>query len=122
MTNIASQILDDPEGGTVSLAGDPLPTVGYFVGGVVTPLILDTPSQHPRWDREAMDGFIEYLNSPAVGALYLGWWTDEETGTLWVDGTTWHADYDEAERTTRERGEIAFWDIERQREFRPVQV
>lgn len=119
--NIAAQITRNPEGGTVGLEGRDLPATGYFVGGVVASLIVDTG---PGWaydERPGIDFFIAYL-ADRVGAEYVGWWVDGETGKLYVDGTSWHADYDEAERACRERGEIAFWDIERQREFRPVYV
>lgn len=112
--NITNQILAAREGGTVSLEGRDLPTTGYFVGGIVAALIVgDEP------ERAEIDTFIAYLTD-RIGADYVGWWTDLETGQLYIDGTTWHADYDEAERLCRERGEIAFWDIEREREFRPV--
>lgn len=119
--NFTEQIIANPEGGTVSLTGDPLPTVGYFIGGVVAPLVLDEKGTLAD-EKEALDAFIAYLNGPTVGALYLGWWTDEETGKLYVDGTSWRSSYDQAEQLCRMRREIAFYDIERGRSFRPVQV
>jgi hypothetical protein len=116
---IAEQIIANPEGGTVSLTGNPVPESGYFVGGMVSPLILPTPIEFTPDAAFEIETFVNYLLD-RVGADYLGWWTDEETGKLWVDATSWHADYDEAERLCRERGEIAFWSIADQREFRPV--
>lgn len=119
--NITSKILAKPEGGTVSLTGDPLPTGGYFVGGLVSPLIIE-PEDSPREQREALDHFIEYLNGPTVGAAFLGWWTDEETGKLWVDGTSHHETEFVAGRIGRRRREIAIYDIAKQRELRLVYV
>lgn len=113
--NFTDQIIDNPEGGTVSLLGDPLPQDGYFVGGRVSALIIEGD---PRGYREEIDFFIEYLHT--LGAEYLGWWLDEDTGKLWVDCSDWFADYATAERVCRARGEIAFYDIERQCSFEPV--
>ena len=115
--NFTEQILAKPEGGTVSLTGDSLPVTGYFVGGVVAPLVIE-PEDSPADQREALDTFIEYLNGPTVEAAYLGWWTDEETGKLWVDGTSHHETEFVAGRIGRRRREIAIFDIERQREIR----
>lgn len=119
--NLTQQILAKPEGGTVSLTGDDLPVTGYFVGGLVSPLIIE-PEDPPADQREALDTFIEYLNGPTVAVSYLGWWTDEETGKLWVDGTTWHETEFEAGRIGRRRREIAIYDIAKQRELRLVYV
>ena len=44
------------------------------------------------------------------------------TGKVYVDGTSWRLRYDQAETLCRTRREIAFYDIERGRSFRPVQV
>lgn len=118
--NFTEQIIASPEGGTVSLTGDPLPAVGYFIGGVVAPLILGPQELDTAEGREMIDTFIAYLNGPTVGALYLGWWTDEDTNAVYVDGTSWRSSYEQAETLCRTRKEIAFYDIERQRSFRPV--
>lgn len=115
--DFTQRILDTPSGGTIHLGGDNLPVTGYYVGGVVSPLILE-PDDSPADQREALDEFIAYLNGPTVGAPFLGWWTDEETGKVWVDGTTWHETEAEAGRIGLERREIAIFDIERDRELR----
>lgn len=119
--NFTEQIMANPSGGTVSLVGEDLPTTGYFVGGVVAPLILE-PSDSPAERREMLDDFIDYLNGPTVGAAYLGWWTDEETGRVWVDGTSHHQDHDVASKIGFRRHELAIYDIERDRELRLAQV
>lgn len=108
------QIVASPEGGTASLHGQGLPTRGYFVGGLVSPLILDDFSGDADWNVEI---FASYLTD-SVRAHYLGWWTDGETGKIWVDGTTWHATELEAGQVGRERREIAIYDVASQRELR----
>jgi hypothetical protein len=110
--NFTSQIIQNPEGGTVALAWDEVPTAGYLVGGLVSPLVLDEQGTLAD-EREALDAFIEYINGPTVGAPFLGWWTDEETGKLYVDATTWHGTEFEAGRIGRERREIAIFDCQR---------
>lgn len=119
--NFTQQIMESPSGGTASLKGGHLPLSGYYVGGLVSPLILE-PEDSPSERREALDTFIEYLNGPTVGAPFLGWWTDEETGKVWIDGTSWHETESEAGRIGRQRREIAVFDIERDRELRLTYV
>lgn len=116
--NFTSRIVAEPKGGTVSLTGDDLPLTGYFVGGVVAPLVVEESEVWTSETRAKIDEFIAYLNSPSVGALYLGWWTDEDTGKLWIDGTSWRRSEFEAGRLGRTRRELAIFDIERQRELR----
>jgi hypothetical protein len=114
----AEQVLSSTEGGTASLKGTDLPTTGYFVGGLVSPLILTVGDTHyGDEDVEALQTFTDYLTD-TIKAEYLGWWTDEETGFLWVDGTTWHETEHEAGQIGRGRREIAIYDVERQRELR----
>lgn len=114
---LTQQIIESPEGGTVSLTGDELPGTGYFVGGVVSPLIIP----NLRFTPDALfqiDAFINHLNSPDVGAAYLGWWTDSETGKLYLDATSHHQARDVAEKISLRRREIAFWDIANEAEIR----
>jgi hypothetical protein len=118
--DITELITSSPSGGTVSLAGDELPGTGYFVGGLVSPLIIE-PGDSPAYQRDALETFASYLVE-TVGAEYLGWWTDEDTDKLWVDGTTWHETEFEAGRAGRRRREIAVYDIARQRELRLAYV
>jgi hypothetical protein len=101
-------ILDSLEGGTVPLSGD-LPTYGYLVGGVVSSLIFD-PSDDLQPGAD-IDHFVDYVKGPTVAAEYLGWWTDEETGAVYVDASSWHPDVDKATRVGEERGEIAIFDL-----------
>lgn len=114
---IVEQIFASPEGGTASLTGKELPTTGYFVGGLVSPLILGNgPDFTPdaKWDVET---FIAYL-AESTDAEYVGWWTDEETGKVWVDGTDWYSSEVRAAGIGRQRHEIAVYDIANERELR----
>lgn len=116
--SLATNIIDTPQGGTHRVDGHTMPTDGYLVGGIVSPLIFrDTPDHEV--DREELEFFLWYLKD-IVEAPYIGWWTDEETGVVYVDGTTWTASYNHAEALCRDRNEIAFYDIKRGRSFRPV--
>jgi len=118
MTGIFNHIVENVDGGTIALIGDAwsteVPEDGYFVGGASDTLILSgTPG---LTDRPVIEAFVDGLTTG-----YVGWWIDTDTGKFYVDGSTWHAEYDVAESACRRRGEIAFWDIERGREFRPVE-
>lgn len=113
--SITDMITESPSGGTVSLVDSPLPVTGFFVGGIVPSLVLDHP------DRTKIEDFVEYLRDE-VGAEYVGWWTDEDTGKIYVDGTTWHWSEFLAGRTGRERHEIAIFDIRNARELRLTYV
>lgn len=106
--DITSQILASRSGGTVHLDGGELPTFGYFVGGIVSALVVGDDTLRPV---EEIDNFVQYVEQQ-LDTPYLGWWTDEETGKLYVDATSWVADVDKAVRLGEERGEIAIFDIE----------
>lgn len=114
--HVFNSIADGVDGTADTITVYELPKHGYFVGGNGEPLIFGSAEEANR--SASLKLIMEFVDR--TEARFIGWWTDEETGKVYVDGTTWHADYDEAERLCRERGEIAFWDIERQREFRPV--
>lgn len=106
----------DGEDGTASTSGADLPGEGYFVGGVGDALVFDGFGEANA--STALRKVAEFLG--AQSAAYIGWWADSASGKIYVDGTSWHADYDDAEQACRERGEIAFWDIANKREFRPT--
>lgn len=113
-SEMASHMLTNPDGGTFALDGSDLPTTGYYVGGLVSPLIVDDLTTE-----EDVALFIDYLRS--LGKVqFVGWWTDIEDGTVWVDGTSHMATYIDAEVACKERGERAFYDIERGRSFTPI--
>lgn len=118
--SITDMITESPSGGTVSLVDAPLPVTGFFVGGIVPSLVVPAGTDL-RQVREIIDEFAEYLRDE-VGAEYLGWWTDEETGCVYLDGTTWHWSEFLAGRTGRERHEIAIFDIRNARELRLTYV
>lgn len=107
--DITSRIVASRSGGTARLDGGELPNYGYFVGGIISPLIVGEDTLLPVTE---IDNFVDYVRSPHVEAEYLGWWTDTETGKLYVDATSWVADVDKAVRLGEERGEIAIFDIE----------
>lgn len=115
--NAFEQIMASPAGGTLSLTGDPLPTEGYYVGGVVSPLILD-PEDSPQEQAAQVEHFAEHLLAHSAFARFLGWWTDAETGKVWVDGVSHHATEYRASRFGRIRREIAIFDIVRGCELR----
>jgi hypothetical protein len=115
--NAFEQIMASPAGGTLSLTGDPLPTGGYYVGGVILPLILD-PEDSPQEQADQVKHFAEYLLAQSAFARFLGWWTDVETGRVWVDGVSHHATEYRASRFGRIRREIAIFDIARGCELR----
>lgn len=116
IADLVNQILSTPDGGTVRMDGRPLPTTGYFVGGAGRALEIEASGAADMISR-----ITEFLNGITFDrAMYVGWWTDTETGKLWLDTTTWTGNYNQAEEWCRSREEIAFWDIARQREFRPI--
>lgn len=118
-----AQIITSPEGGTASLNEriTALPDTGYYVGGLVSPLVIDDVDSITQDDRWNLEVFVAYLIE-TVGADYIGWWTDSETGKLWIDGTTWHLGEFIAARVGRERGELAIYDIRGERELRLAYV
>lgn len=114
--NAFEQIMASPAGGTLSLTGDPLPTEGYYVGGIVSPLVLD-PEDSPQEQAGQVAYFTGYLAQASL-ARYVGWWTDVETGKVWVDGVSHHATERRASRLGRLRREIAIFNIARGCELR----
>jgi hypothetical protein len=108
--NIFHEIYQSPEGGTVDLQKEELPTDGYFVGGVGAPLVFETVD---RLAPIPLDSFARGLKS-----RYLGWWTDSETGQLWIDGSDWYQSLSATLVTARDRGELAVYDVANQSEIR----
>jgi hypothetical protein len=120
IADLVNQILSTPDGGTIRMDGRPLPTTGYFVGGAGRALSFEL-ADGAVGAAFAQDRITEFLNGITFDhAMYVGWWTDTETGKLWLDTTTWTANYNQAEEWCWGREEIAFWDIARAREFRPI--
>lgn len=111
--NIFDHIKASPEGGTVGREGRGTPQYGFFVGGHGEPAVFSAGTEFtPDLERQIND-WVHKSNAP-----YVGWWTDEETGKLYLDGS----DYIESEFTATQLGrlrkEIAIWDIENERELR----
>lgn len=120
IAELTNQILSYPSGGTARTDGRPTPTTGYFVGGAGRALAFELKdgALGAAWAR---DGIQEFLTGIELdGVMYVGWWTDSETGKLWLDTVTWTANYNQAEQWCTDREEIAFYDIARAREVRPA--
>lgn len=99
-----------PNGGTIPVNGQPLPTDGFLVGGVVPTLT------YPRFvdlDGPAVARFVQSLTAP-----YVGWWVDEETGVIHIDAVDHYASERDALGEARMRGEIAIWSVAGEREIR----
>lgn len=104
MNEIVDRIMTNPSSGTASVSGQPLPSDGYWVGhgrqGFVFPA--------EALNRRAVESMVRHiLDSGTV--RYVGWWTYE--GRLFIEPSTWHSNFNHAEVTAQERGEIAFYDI-----------
>jgi hypothetical protein len=101
---------NSPAGGTLAIDGGlGLPTHGYFVGGAGPLLVFQSENMLRQcW------GSVESYVSAAVahGQQYVGWWTDPETGKVYLDCSTWHGDMFTADQQAMRRGEIAFYDVE----------
>lgn len=104
--SIISQILANPVGGTVDLTGGPLPTTGYFVGGAAGDAIVFDPKVAGALDCDRLARFLRWAPSE-----FIGWWTDEVTGLVWIDCSDWYGNRRVARGVTTKRSEIAFWDI-----------
>lgn len=108
----AEQIIANPEGGTAHLVRSLLPTDGYFVGGAGTGLVFAKGATPDRY-------MLIQLMLRATSE-YVGWWTDPESGRLYVDGATWVGSRSEANRMCVERGELAFYSIADGESYRPL--
>lgn len=109
--SVAKQIFSS-DAGTVPFEADELPSTGYLVGGIVSALILESDEVGTREGRGMVEAFLTYL-ADRIRPAFIGWWTDEETGKLWVDAVSWHADEFEAARIGNDRLQIAIYDIAR---------
>lgn len=96
--------------GTIASDGEPLPTYGYYVGGAVKSLVFDSPDAVDR-------GEVAYWAGKAP-ALFYGVWTDQETGKVYFDVSTWWITREIAMEIARAHGELAIWDIAGSREIR----
>lgn len=110
-TSIIHQILTHPAGGTGRSGDSNLPQYGYYVGGAGPALVFPSPE---RVDHYLLAQFVLFT----MGDELVGWWTDEETGKMWIDRTTWHDNLAEARETAVKRGEIAFYSIAEERSIR----
>lgn len=114
MTDIIARVRrsidNQPAGGTLALEeGLGLPRYGYFVGGA-GPLLVFQSEDMLREHWESVGSYVAAVI--AGGHQYVGWWTDPETGKVYVDCSTWHPDVFQADQQAMRRGEIAFYDVE----------
>lgn len=116
--DMARHMTTNPDGGSFALDGSDLPTVGYYVGGLVSPLILDGDT--PVEDVKDVERFIDHLKSAVDGVTHVRWWTDEDL--TWVYGASWTDRYIDAEATCQERRQWSFYAIEQGRWFEPILV
>lgn len=109
MEKLAQMIIDNPSGGTADIGGLTLPESGFFVGGAGAALVFpEGGADHYL--------IVQYLLRAQT--RYIGWWTDRETGRLYVDQSDWFEQGWFAEGIARTRHEIAYWDIAHGREIR----
>lgn len=117
MDSIFRQITESPEGGTVAQDGRDNPDGGFFVGGHGDPVVFSAGAGFtPDLERQVTH-WLRTCRAP-----YVGWWTDEETGKLYLDGSDWIEAEFTASQIARLRHEIAFWDIGNEREIRLAYV
>ena len=104
----------DGRDGTIRLNGEDLPSFGYMVGGAGRVQIFadQVEANHP----DALERIATLVED--ASAAYVGWWTDSETGKVYVDETSWHVVKAAAFHAALTRGEIAFWDVKEGREIR----
>jgi hypothetical protein len=115
--DIIARIMASPEGGTVSRTEREEPTYGFFVGGHGQPIVFSAGSEFtPDLERQIID-WLRKCSAP-----FVGWWTDGETGKLYLDGSDWIEAQFTAAQVARLRKEIAFWDIGNDRELRVAYV
>lgn len=107
--NIVSRIMNEPAGGTVSLHPSiGVPSYGYLVGGAAPALTLRSSADVPVY-RRMIEAYVRAVDEQ--GYVFVGWWTDPETGRVHLDVATWHSDVCTADRYSHRRGEIAFYDL-----------
>lgn len=111
-------------GATVPLNGGTVPADGYMVGGVAPPLLLDSRTVTGGRLRAAVDERLtdQWSVASDIPSMYLGSWTDADTGRLYVEISEHIATLADAEEIGRQRGELAVWDLGGSREIRLTSV
>jgi hypothetical protein len=92
-----------------------MPTKGYAVGNGAKGIALTFGS-----DLEAFDVSVERViaQTKLIGADYFGTWIDTSTQQLYIDPVNVFASKDFALGVAFERGELAVYDLDKQREIR----
>ena len=106
---IRSALLEE-SGATVSRYGNGTPTDGYYVGGAIKTLVVDSRSVI---DFPTVREFIGRADTP-----YVGFWVDSETDKIHFDLVDWYRSERDALHLARVRGELAVWDIANETEVR----
>lgn len=88
------------------------PSYGYMVGGAAKPLTAPQSDVTAEVILAYANVMQEALSAPEA---FLGVWLDPETGLVWLDVSDWHFFSGEAARISRERGEISYWDLHKEK-------
>lgn len=105
--------------GTVPLNSLPLPSMGFYVGGSIPEMVMTSDDVNRR-DAVPIQRVIDFVHR--AGTAYVGVWTDTETDKIHFDAVEWYAEEFTAAAIARVRGELAVWDIARERELRLAYV
>lgn len=112
VAEILADMAKNGEDGTVSVSGNPLPTEGYWVGGVTPSLVFDGVVEVDRGE------IAWWIGSNDRTSKFYGVWVDGETDKVYFDAVT-HMDYEKyAIQLAKARNEIAIWDIANSQEIR----
>ena len=77
-TTVATAISRNPDGGTLHINGDPLPTSGYFVSIPLGSLSLWSHYIMSLTSINQIDGLLELIDlAQPQGPTYIGWWARE---------------------------------------------
>jgi len=102
------------EGGTVRRSGDPLPSRGYYVGGLCESLVFES--------LDAVDlGDIAWFVAQHF-ASYYGVWVDTDDNKVYIDAVSHFIFRKNALEAGKARGEIAVWDIKNNCELRVAEL
>ncbi len=102
------------EGGTVRRSGDPLPSRGYYVGGLCESLVFESVADVDR-------GEVAWFIGNHF-ASYYGVWVDTDDNKVYIDAVSHFIFRKNALVAGKARGEIAVWDIKNSCELRVAEL